>query len=65
MKKIIEKIERFLCGISSDKWVHIVVSLVLTFLIGQGIYLFSGYDLPSCGDGSRGHLCARRCEGGV
>lgn len=49
MKKIIEKIERFLCGIPSDKWVHIVVSLVLTFLIGQGIYLFSGYDLPSCG----------------
>lgn len=49
MKKIIEKIERFLCGIPSDKWVHIVVSLVLTFIIGQGIHLFSEYDLPSCG----------------
>ena len=49
MKKVIEWIEGFFCGIPSDKYAHLLVCLVGTFVIGQGIYLFSDYDLPSCG----------------
>ena len=48
MKKVIEWIEGFFCGIPSDKYAHLLVCIIGTFVIGQGIYLFSGYDLPSC-----------------
>ena len=48
MKKVIERIEGFFCGIPSDKYAHLLVCIIGTFVIGQGIYLFSDYDLPSC-----------------
>lgn len=44
MKKVIER----LCEIEGDKWVHLVVCLLLTFVVGQGVHWFSEMELAEC-----------------
>ena len=61
MKKVIE----FLCKIGSDKYVHLLVSLLLTFVFSYCFYLCSDYTLPQCaGMGSFAALllgCVKEC----
>lgn len=44
MNRVIE----YLCRISGDKWVHLLACLLLTFVIGQGVYLFSDLPMANC-----------------
>lgn len=44
MKRVIE----YLCRISGDKWVHLLTCLLITFVVGQGVHLFSCYDMAIC-----------------
>lgn len=44
MKKVID----YICGISGDKWVHLLACLLITFVVGQGVHLFSSYDMATC-----------------
>lgn len=44
MKKVVE----YICKIGGDKWVHLLACLLLTFVIGQGVHLFSCYDMAVC-----------------
>ena len=44
MKKVIER----LCGIDGDKWVHLVGCMLLTFVVGQGVYWLSDMALAEC-----------------
>lgn len=48
MRKYYDKIATFLCSIESDKLVHLLTCLLLTFFIGQAIRLFSGEPLVAC-----------------
>lgn len=44
MNRVIE----YLCRISGDKWVHLLTCLLITFVVGQGVHLFSCYDMAVC-----------------
>lgn len=48
MRKYYDKIATFLCSIESDKLVHLLTCLLLTFFIGQAIRLFSSESLAAC-----------------
>lgn len=48
MRKYYDKIATFLCSIESDKLVHLLTCLLLTFFIGQAIRLFSSESLAVC-----------------
>ena len=37
-----------LCKIGSDKYVHLIVSLLITFFIGRGVSLVCVLSLPVC-----------------
>lgn len=42
MKRIYEMAAEWLCGIWSDKYVHLLTCLVLTFVMGKGLMLLTG-----------------------
>lgn len=42
MKRIYERAAEWLCGIGSDKYVHLLTCLVLTFVMGKGLMLLTG-----------------------
>lgn len=44
MKRIIE----YICRIGPDKYVHLLACLLLTFVVGQAVHLFSSYPLDVC-----------------
>lgn len=51
MKKIyqfIKDVSVTLCGIPSDKYVHLLSCLLLTFVIGMGVSLFSDESQAVC-----------------
>lgn len=37
------------CNIGGDKWLHLFVSVLLTFIIGEGVYWCSDYPLSNAG----------------
>lgn len=43
-----KKVVNYICGIGTDKYVHLLACLLITFVVGQGIYLFSDYPLANC-----------------
>lgn len=51
MGKIMEKIKKIvetLCRIPGDKYVHLLACLLLTFIIGMGVLLFSDESQAVC-----------------
>ena len=44
MNRVIE----YLCRISGDKWAHLLTCLLITFVVGQGVHIFSDYDMATC-----------------
>ena len=44
MKKVID----YICKIGGDKYVHLLACLLITFVVGQGVHLFSCYDMAAC-----------------
>lgn len=51
MEKIMDKIKKIvetLCRISGDKYVHLLACLLLTFIIGIGVLLFSHESQAVC-----------------
>jgi hypothetical protein len=44
MKKLID----YVCRIGTDKYVHLLACLLLTFVVGQAVCLCSSLPLPNC-----------------
>lgn len=52
------KFINYLGSIGADKYLHLLVSLLLTFIIGQGVHIFTGDNLALCGAvGATAALC--------
>ena len=47
-KKNFERVSIWLCSIRSDRYVHLLVSLLLTFIVGTGLMPISGMSRMAC-----------------
>lgn len=45
---MIKKFVNCVCGIGTDKYVHLLACLLLTFVVGQAVFLCGGLPLPNC-----------------